>query len=258
MGCFMKFHPVISIILGVIVSFIFYLIPILGFGTFGAFIQLFSYVIGGFIAVFYAREKKIQYALYDGLIMMLIIDLPFFASPYVIIAFFYGVSIILLAAIGGIIGLMMDENYRESFKTKYLNKGFNLIAIITGIVITFVIWVFVFSFTYLIIHPTDSGLISISLIETAELIGISVIGGFIATFMVKEKQLLNGICVGLGIIIMAVMEYVYLIIIGYPVNYLFTPVNIIVANLGYILAPTLGSYLAIITSKHQELIMNEV
>ena len=250
----MRVHPVLSIVLGVIISFILYLIAGLGFGAFaaGGFIEFFSYVLGGFIAVFYAREKKIQYALYEGIFIMLIIVLPFLNSSNVPAIFMYSVSIILLAVIGGITGMMIDKNYRRSFKTKYLDKGFNLIAIITGIIITFVIWLFVFITTYSIIHPTNPSTFNLVSIGIAELIGILVTGGFIATFMVKEEQLLNGICIGLGMIIISIILNVYAIIKGHPNLYLSSPIIIITATLGYILAPALGGYLAIILAKHQK------
>jgi putative membrane protein (TIGR04086 family) len=251
-----RFHQVISIIFGVIISFILYLIALSLFVDYwvNVGIILFSYMLGGFIAVFYAREKKIQYALYEGiLIMLIIVLLGNVASSDVNIAFLYGILIILLAVIGGMIGLMMDKNFRQSFKTKYLDKGFSLIAIITGIIITFIIWLFVSLITYSIIHPTNPSIFNS--IEKAGLIGISVIGGFIATFMVKEKQLLNGICVGLGIILSVIVLTVYAVIKGYPNPYLSRPLITLTANLGYILAPTVGSYLAIVVAKHQKQIV---
>jgi putative membrane protein (TIGR04086 family) len=155
--------------------------------------------------------------------------------------------------IGGMIGLMIDKNYRQSFKTKYWDKGFNLIAIITGIIITFIIWFFVFFITYSIIHPTNPSIFTLVLIETAELIGISIIGGFIATFMAKEKQLLNGICAGLGIIIISIVINLYTLIKGHPNPYMANhPLISIIAALGYFIAPTLGSYRAIVVAKHQK------
>lgn len=150
------------------------------------------------------------------------------------------------------IGLMTDKTYRQSVKTKYLDKEFNLIAIVTGIIITFIIWILVFIVTYSNIHPTNPSIFSLVLIETMELIGIAVIGGFIATYMAKEKRLLTGISVGLGIIIITIVMNVYEIIKGHLNPYIFSnPPFFLIANLGYVIVPTLGSYLAIILSKNQ-------
>lgn len=89
----MKIHPVSSIFLGVIVSLILYLIvhPLFAGIWFDAVIIIFSYTIGGLISVFYTRKKKIQYALYNGICVMLIIVLLAFnaSSDFSGIGFFY-------------------------------------------------------------------------------------------------------------------------------------------------------------------------
>ncbi|MDY9923213.1 hypothetical protein [Methanobacterium sp.] len=144
---------------------------------------------------------------------------------------------------------MADKKQKQSFKTKYLDKGFNLVSIITGIIITFVIYFFTTLITYTIIPATSTSVFIINLINTSEIIAISVIGGFIATYIGKEKQLLNGICIGLGIILISIVINVYAIIKGYTNPYLSSPLLIILATLGYILAPTFGSYLAIRATK---------
>lgn len=73
MGCVMRFHPVVSIIFGVIISFMLYLIAISVFGVmgwvgafqaiqgaswFGTFLLIISYILGGFIATYFAKEKR--------------------------------------------------------------------------------------------------------------------------------------------------------------------------------------------------------
>ena len=140
---------------------------------------------------------------------------------------------------------MVDEKQEQSFKTRYLDKGFNLTSIITGIIITFVIWYFLAMITYTIMPPANTSVFDFDLIYSIELIGISVIGGFIATYFGKEKQLLNGIGVGLGIILISIVLNIFAIIVGQPNPYWSSPLIIIIGNLGYILAPTFGSYLAI-------------
>lgn len=244
----MRVHPVISIILGVIASFSLHLLTqsLYQFGLVDLFIGILTYVIGGFIAVFFARERKIQYALYEGIVITLIIALmALAASADVTITIFYGVSIMVLALIGGIIGLMIDKNYRKSFKTKYLDKRFNLVSIIAGIIITFVIYLIIALITYHIILSTYT---NAGLIYKTEMIAILIIGGFLATYIGKEKQLVNGIFVGFGIIFISIMGNVYFILIGHPLN-LSSPLIPLIVTLGYILAPTLGSYIAIRVTK---------
>lgn len=140
---------------------------------------------------------------------------------------------------------MADKKQKQSFRTKYLDKGFNLVSISTGIIITFVICFFISLITYTIIPSTNLSILEINLINAIEVIGVSVIGGFIATYIGKEKQLLNGICVGLGIILISIISHVYLIIQGHSNLDSSSPIITLFATLGYILAPTLGSYIAI-------------
>jgi len=144
---------------------------------------------------------------------------------------------------------MVDKKQKQSFKTKYLDKGVNIVSIITGVIITFVMWYLISTITYTIIPPTNTRIFDFDLIYSVELIVISVIGGFIATYIGKEKQLLNGICVGLGIILISIVLNVYVMIISQPNPYWSSPLIIIIGNLGYISAPTLGSYLAIRATK---------
>jgi putative membrane protein (TIGR04086 family) len=146
---------------------------------------------------------------------------------------------------------MVDKKQKKSFKTRYLDKGVNLVSIITGVIITFVIWYFISMITYTIIPPTNTSIFNFDLIYSVEIIGISVIGGFVATYIGNEEQLLNGICVGLGIILISIVLNVYVMIIGQPNPYWSSPLIIIIGNLGYISAPTLGSYLAIRATKDQ-------
>lgn len=89
---------------------------------------------------------------------------------------------------------MVNKKQKQSFKTKYSDKGFNLVSIIAGIIITFVIWYFISMITYTIIPPANSNMLDFDLIYSVELIGISIIGGFLSTYIGKEEQLLNGMC----------------------------------------------------------------
>ena len=81
----MKFHPVISVVLGVITTFIFLLFVgiILMYSIFDAgsgsswFIPvlLFGFLFGGFVATNFAKEIKIRYSIYEGLIVGVIISI---------------------------------------------------------------------------------------------------------------------------------------------------------------------------------------
>jgi len=148
----MRFHPVISVFIGVIVSFVLHLVTqsLFVYGWISVFVATFSYIFGGFIAVFYAREKKIQYGLYEGILIILILDLlAFIASSSVstISILYYGIFVILLAILGGIIALITDKNY----------NGFSpLLAIIGGSVIGYTCMQFLTSIIDFNLAPNDS------------------------------------------------------------------------------------------------------
>lgn len=233
----MKFHPVISIVLGVTASFVLYLIALslIGYGWVNGFLTIFSYIIGGFIAVFYARKKKIQYALYEGIILILILEFltNFIVSSDVFVYFVYSISIFLLAMIGGMIGLMIDKNY----------SGFNpYISVLAGSFIgTACIGI-----TSILGYNPDS--LHLGMINIIGGIVSFMIGGFLSTILAKEKNVLDGFFTGV----------ILLIIIAIPMQLLFY-MPIIIHILGFIIyfvSAVIGGYLAIITAKHQKLISN--
>lgn len=147
---------------------------------------------------------------------------------------------------------MADKKQKQSFKNKYWDNGFNFISIITGIIITFVGYLLTALTTYSIFPPTNMDIITINLINATEIIIISIIGGFISTYIGKEEQLINGIGVGLGIILISVVVNAYLISKGNPNPFFYSVIPTIIATLGYILAPTFGSYLAIRATKRSK------
>ena len=73
-----KFHPIISILLGILSFFV--------FTTFIVIISLFAFKstwfmpillfigipLGGFIATYFAKDKKIRYGLYEGLLLAIL------------------------------------------------------------------------------------------------------------------------------------------------------------------------------------------
>jgi hypothetical protein len=138
----MKFHPVISIILGIITGIILFIISIKLFSG-NVLAEVASNfviaIIGGFIATYFAKEKKIRYGIYVGIIFSVIfisivalipINYIYFLIALVGIIF----EVLLPAVIGGFIGKMTEENSRQTFKIKYLNRNLHpIIAIIAGI-----------------------------------------------------------------------------------------------------------------------------
>lgn len=220
----MKFHPVVSICSGVIISFILFFISLLlsDYGRVDLALLIFSYIFGGFIAVYFAKKKKIQYALYEGIVIMLIvIILELHVSADAFTSFVYGVLIILLAVIGGMIGLMTEKNH----------NGFNpFLALFAGSFIgASCIWI-ASTFGY---NP-DS--VHIGLIDIVVGIVSFMIGGFLSTFLAKEKKIQYGIYTGLIIIIIIVIVQ---LLSHKPI--VIQPVGFII----YFVSAAIGGYLAV-------------
>ena len=89
----MKFRPVISIALGVVTAILFsysvmFLFTIYAFNSSSesaGFIPflIFGFLIGGYIATNFAKDRKIRYSLYEGLILgVLIVILELFNQIY--------------------------------------------------------------------------------------------------------------------------------------------------------------------------------
>lgn len=131
----MKFHPVISIFLGVIVSFILYLIALSVFGVigwigafiiipgsswFGTLLLTISYILGGFIATYLAKEKKIQYGVYTGVIILTIGIIQTSINNFpVVIHISKFIVYIISAAIGGYLAVLLAKH----LKTKHITKN---------------------------------------------------------------------------------------------------------------------------------------
>lgn len=252
----MRFHPIISIILGVIVSFILYFIAVLGFGAFawvgaaistrpgsswsGVFLLIVSYILGGFIATYFTKEKKIKYGLYEGLILILIYFLwtaPIWYLEYNNVntfpTIFANLMILLLAITGGMFGKITDKNY----------KGFSpILSIIAGLAIGYSCMGVLVLITG---HYPGS--------YTLDIIGITVgvisflIAGFITLFLSKEKRIINGLYTGVIINLFGLLQ-----------ASLYTTVIIHVGAISlYIFSAVIGGYLAIVVAKYQKQISNE-
>lgn len=232
----MKFHPVISIGSGVIVSFTLFFISAILYGYIWFDLSpIISFIFGGFIAVYFAKEKKIQYALYEGIIVLLILEFltNFVASSYVSVYLVYSVLIILLTIIGGMIGLMMDKNY----------NGFNpFLALFAGSFIgALCIWI-------TSTHGYNPDSVPIGLIDIIVGIIFFMIGGFLSTILAKERKIQYGIYTGVLI----------LLIIAIVQQLLSQPFVIhILGFVIYIVSAVIGSYLAVVVAKHQQQISNK-
>ena len=237
----MKVHPGISIILGIITGIILFIISMKLFsGNVLASIasNFVIAIIGGFIATYFTKEKKIRYGIYVGIIFSAIfisivalipINYIYFLIALVGILF----EVLLPATIGGFLGKMTDENNRQAFQIKYLNRNLHpIIAVIAGILVTIVFMSLFGSF-----HLKISRGITYFLMATI----FFAVGGFVTAFLAREKKMLYGIYEGIiAVIYTLLVRYVGIIMgLNTTVDYYL----IIGAVIGYFLAAAIGSYL---------------
>lgn len=249
----MRFHPVLSIVLGVIVCFVLYLIAVLCganawvWGTFslhsgssfGTFLIISSFIMGGFIATFFAREKKIKYGIFEGLCLILVFILwsaYLWSLKHDVInvskTIFSIGMIFLLVYVGGLFGLINNKKY----------NGFSpLPAVIAGSVIGY-------SCIDVLELMTGHLSTSIYLDVVSMVVGVVsfLIGGFITTFLSKDKKIRYGIYSGIlitviSIIQMSINKIIYISIFEF---------------VGYVLSAAIGGYLAILLAKHLNKIIN--
>lgn len=118
----MKIHPIISIVLGIVITFIFLSSAqaIVTYNVFNLSSQSFLYptllifgiLFGGFIATYFAKIKKIRYGSYEGVILGIITSIISYSGtlyvPGIQFDIFQGIAIIiifaLISSIGGYIG----------------------------------------------------------------------------------------------------------------------------------------------------------
>lgn len=237
----MKVHPVISIILGIIAGIILLIISIKLFSgntLVSAATNFAISIIGGFIATYFAKEKKIRYGIYEGIILSImfisLVSLIHTTYIYFLIAL-VGIifEMLLPATIGGFIGKMTEGNNRKSFKMKYLNRNLHpIIAIIAGILVTIVLMSLFGSF-----HLKISMGITYFLMATI----FFAAGGFVTAFLAREKKMLYGIYEGIVAVIYTILARYIGIIMG--LNTTVDYYLIIGAVIGYFLAAAIGSYL---------------
>lgn len=200
MGCYLlKFHPVVSVILGYIVFFIFLTFSGLAHLNFGFndILAIISYFFAGFIAVYLAKEKKIRYGLYMGIFLIsFALILVVIYREFIIYDLIF--LVIVFTCLGGFLGKMTDLNNRKSFETEYVVRGINpLIAIIIAGIIAEGIYIAVSS-------PIIDRNYSFGAFNFLAGAGFFLIGGFITTLLAREEKLRYGIYFG---IILAVIFF---------------------------------------------------
>jgi hypothetical protein len=247
---FMKFHPVISIILGIIVLFValismvVILGPVIARNTLGIIIFSLILIGAGFIATYFTKEKKIRYSLYEGIIIAaLAAALAVIRHNDIITVISEFIVYPLTMGIGGFLGKITDKNYRKRFEKgskKGFNKGFNpILTIIAGIFIALVFSAFLELITGIYKYNFNVKSFDLHFFVVGAI--SFVIGGFIATFFAKEKKIQYGIYLGIILIMFSLVIHgtnneSYYIIIG----------KIAV----YLLSAGFGGYIGVIVNKH--------
>ena len=249
----MKFHPVISIILGIIVTITLFgiLLPAFKAGTLDSVVVfLIICVFSGFVATYFAKEKKMRYGIYEGIIITIFLICSVLATQRPSIILIGLIFMWIFPAIGGFLGKMTDENNRKKIKTKYLNNGLSSItAIITGIIITYVCSALLqlITGTYIDINNVSTahfGLANFIVGATA-----IAIGAFITIYLAKEKKIKYGIYEGIIFIILSKLTK-SLLEMAYGVNKPEDYYILLGTVIGYLLASIIGSYLGTMLDKH--------
>lgn len=129
----MKFHPAISIILGLIISAILFAISIMTVNATsveGNVVNISTLMVGGFIATYFSRDKKIRYSIYMGLLLAVL------SSIIIYIKISNDLAVIipgllyfpLIALMGGLLGKMKFSNIQKT-------KRFSLILMVMAVII---------------------------------------------------------------------------------------------------------------------------
>lgn len=126
----MKFHPVISIVLGIITTFVFFVLVgflfFYGIPNFGNvspwFIPFFTFglLFGGFLATNFAKEMKIRYSIYEGLVVGVLISIPELISQIGFVLF----ALVLFSLISGVGGYIAKSWGEPIQKTMSIIKRF--------------------------------------------------------------------------------------------------------------------------------------
>ena len=193
-----------------------------------AVFTLLLYFLGGVLATGLSKEYKIRYGLYYGLITASIYSF-FFKLPL------NALLIIILGTLGGFIIAMTNEKYRLSFFNKYEFHFNPLVAVIMGVVITFLCFIFLTALAIIFGYNASANVFETILYGAISLI----MGSFASTFVSKDKKIQYGIYSGIIFIIYRIIwDVVH--INNVQMNYYL----IISITIGYLFLVSLGSYLA--------------
>lgn len=247
----MRFHPAISIFLGFLVFLLIFpidiylvmnkLAPIL----IVLILLILSFIFSGFIATYFARERNIKYSLYELIFVFIVL---LFLNQL-----FSGLLAILFIPLGGVLGKKIDGN-----KNLWDYSYNSVVLTIIGVISTFIIYIGAVIVSLSIFHPTISTNFDMTLLATAGLIVISIIGGFISTFIAEEKKIKYGIYVGIVLIIITFLINFFEFVKGHPNPYFLNPLITLSFVPVYLLAPTIGSYLAIKFNDYQKKANNKI
>jgi hypothetical protein len=255
----MRYNPVISIILGavLIIVLFFSFVIIIGSNFNNGVVSTVFLIIGtlillggGFIATYFAKDRKIRYGIYVGIIFAVleitaVISHGLVGYSGIFIVIFIFVLFLLLTGIGGFVAKMTERSNRQLFKEKHLSNGFSpILAVAVGLVVAYIIAILLelITGTYLT-HITSFGIVDFIIGATSV-----VIGAFVTTFLSKEKKIQYGIYLGIIMITISLLNKLYLSSIHYPhfhENYLIF-IGVIV---GYLLSAVVGSYIGVIVVK---------
>lgn len=221
-----RFNPVLSILIGFIASLVIFGIY-LGFhlnSGFRFFLFFISFIVGGFLATFLSKERKIRYGILVGMLMIL----PAATLPKTSVHFIETIIMtIILTGLGSFIAKITDKNlWKDGFSP--------ILAILFGFVaaVAFnIFWIFLVNQLNFMI---------------SELIGISsfLIGAFLTTFLVKEKKIQFSFYEGFILLITFIIFWAYVDVITVK-NYF----NYINLSIIYIFCTFVGGYLGIMVAK---------
>ena len=252
----MRFHPVLSIFFGFVAIFI---AVIILEGTLGSFsnsspketifliVSNLILIAGGFIATYFAKERKIRYGVYVGVMFAAVIAILAIGRISLgynrfVMAVFLLSLFSLMTGFGGFLEKMTEKNYRESFKIKLWNNGFNpILAIIIGLIVAEVCADLLELITGTMSYTTISIIVFV--------IGVTslIIGGFVTTFLVKKKKIHYSIYVGVIAITFSLLKFYTEMRHGLIIHesYYIRAGSYII----YLLSAGVGGYLGIIVSK---------
>ncbi len=229
--------PFESIVLSLIITIILFIVIDSFANSVNVHLAIFTllvYFFGGVLAVGLLKEYKIRYGLYYSLLTAIIYSF-FFKLPL------NALLIIILGTLGGFIMVMTNEKARLSFFNRIEYNFSPLIAVILGVVISFLCYIFLETLSVLYGYSlTTANVFGILLYGAISLI----IGSFASTFISKDKKIQYGIYSGIIFIIyrlhgnithMAIVQGNYYIII--------------ISTIGYLLLAIIGSYIAAKTYK---------